>query len=229
MNILAFDTAGDLLSAGLRTDEGYFEENRLSGLKHSENLLPSIKRLIEFAGIKLDQLDLIICTRGPGSFTGLRIGMATAKGLSTGTGAPVVSVNSLDAYAYGYNFFSGSVVPVIDARKNRFYTAVYSDGKRVSDYMDISSDDLRNELSDSKRVLFTGPGSSLLEERFLSNTDKAPVFDSFFSFFNSGLASVIVELGIRQYNESGPDSNDTGPFYIRKSDAELSIYGSKKN
>ncbi len=82
MNILAFDTASSLLNIALSTDRGFFEINHSIGLTHSEHLLPSVDYLLKTAGSTASELDLIICTRGPGSFTGLRIGMATAKGMA---------------------------------------------------------------------------------------------------------------------------------------------------
>ncbi|MDC7228027.1 MAG: tRNA (adenosine(37)-N6)-threonylcarbamoyltransferase complex dimerization subunit type 1 TsaB [Spirochaetales bacterium] len=216
MNILAFDTAGNFLSTGLSTGKAFFEENRFAGLKHSEYLLPSVNRLMDNAEIDFSDLDLIVCSRGPGSFTGLRIGMSTAKGLSTGSDTPVVSVNNLDALAYNFSFFNGAVIPVIDARKQRFYTAVYQKGERISEYLDISAEEVSDIASGYKQVLFTGSGSEILRERLGTPA-------STFNWFKTdyGLSPVLVNLGRIIYETDGPDPDDQGPFYIRLSDAEL--------
>ena len=130
MNILAFDTATQKLAAALKINSEIFTITADQGFKHSEKLLPAIEKLFEISGSKIDDIDLIGCTRGPGSFTGLRIGMSTATGLSLGKNIPLVSVPTLDYYSYSLDSFDGAVLPVIDARKNRFYTAVYHKGEK---------------------------------------------------------------------------------------------------
>lgn len=222
MNILAFDTAGDFLSVGIQTEAGFFEENRFSGLSHSEHLLPSVERLMKRADLKFKNLDLIVCSKGPGSFTGLRIGMSTAKGISTGCGTPIVSVNNLDIHSHALNFFDGAVVSVIDARKKRFYSAVYSKGKLVSDYFDISAQDLIKYLNNKyDRVLFTGPGSELLKKNITDNLLDIDFSVDYFQQKN-GVSFSMIERGIDIFNKDGADPDDSGPFYIRLSDAELS-------
>jgi tRNA threonylcarbamoyladenosine biosynthesis protein TsaB len=227
MNILAFDTSGGFLSIGLQTDTGFFEENRSAGLRHSEHLLPSVQKLIEKAELDFKTIDLIICSRGPGSFTGLRIGMSTAKGLGAGHGTPIVSVASLDIYAHDLGFFDGAVVPVLDARKKRYYSAVYFKGERKSDYLDISSSDLISMLNKYNRVLFTGPDCDL----FLEDLDKSEQRPNFsIEHFNPrhGLSAAMMKLGEKIFNERGADHESAGPLYIRLSDAEI-IHSEKKN
>ena len=220
MNILAFDTSGNSLSTCLISGDELYEENRTSGLKHSEYLLPSVDRLMKQAELDYSELDLIVCTKGPGSFTGLRIGMSTAKGLSAGCDTPIISVNILDAYAAGFNFFPGVVVPVIDARKQRFYTAVFKDGERLSDYLDISAEDLAGVLNNYEEVLFTGPAAFLITDIFNSSKiDFKPTLHYFKQ--SSGISNILAELGKELYQKNGPDSDDSGPMYIRLSDAEL--------
>ena len=216
MNILAFDTAGSFLSTGLKTPNGFYEENRDAGLKHSEYLLPAVETLMEKAGIQFPDLDLIVCSKGPGSFTGLRIGMSTAKGLSAGCGAPVVSVNNLDAHAFGLKFFDGAVVPVIDARKKRFYTAFYINGAPDSDYLDISAEELVAKAEKYKRILLTGPGISVIKDELKNSPAGYEYFEN-----GCGLSTALIKLGRILYEKNGPDPDDSGPFYIRLSDAEL--------
>jgi len=220
MNTLTFDTSGSFLSIGLKTDNGYFEENRSAGLRHSEHLLPSVSRLMEAAELEFINLDLIVCSKGPGSFTGLRIGMSTAKGLAAGHQTPIVSVASLDMPAYGLDFFDGAVVPVIDAKKKRYYSAIFSKGERKSDYLDISVSDLLEKLKDYKHVLFTGPDCvKFIEE--LAETDADVNFSIESYKTGQGFAQTMIELGERIFSERGADPESSGPLYIRLSDAEL--------
>ncbi len=221
MNILAFDTSGVFLSVCVKTEKYFFEETRYAGMKHSEHLLPVINHLMEQSNLTFDNLDLIVCSKGPGSFTGLRIGMSTAKGISTGCNAPLVSVNTLDAMAHKLDFFDGAVVPVIDARKNRFYTAVYVNGNLESDYLDVSVETLSLLLNKRNKVLFAGTDCAMLES-LLADMEPAAEFDYFFYHSLSGLSSTFAETGQKLFEANGPDPDDAGPLYIRLSDAELS-------
>ena len=216
VNILSFDTSSGDLSIALKSGTGLFEKFISQGFKHSENLAGEIKKLVETAGIEMDKLDLIVCVEGPGSFTGLRIGMATAKGLSFSLGKPMTAVPSLDAMAFGLDFFNGIVVPVIDARKKRFYSALYKKGERISDYLDISAEGLIEKLLPHKRVLLTGPDADLFhrasEYRYVLN----PVY-------NRANARFLLELGVDKYNKHGEAPEGLGPMYLRKSEAEIGI------
>ncbi len=226
MNILAFDTSGKFLSVGLKTENGFFEENMQAGLRHSEHLLPAARQLMEKAELEFNAIDLIVCTKGPGSFTGLRIGMSTAKGLAGGHGTPIVSVISLDVLSHNLEFFDGAVVPVIDARKKRFYSAIYHRGERQSDYLDISVPDLLSKLGSYSRVLLTGPDCDL----FLDNITQlglSPDFTIEKFMPRPGLSTVLMELGEAVFNERGADPESSGPLYIRLSDAEI-IHREKK-
>ncbi|MBI9105215.1 MAG: tRNA (adenosine(37)-N6)-threonylcarbamoyltransferase complex dimerization subunit type 1 TsaB [Spirochaetales bacterium] len=225
MNTLAFDTSGSFLSIGLKTETGFYEENRSAELRHSEHLLPAVERLMNTAGIEFSNLDLIVCSKGPGSFTGLRIGMSTAKGLAAANGTPIVSVSSLDILARGLSFFNGAVVPVIDARKKRFYSAIYYCGEKQTDYLDISTPDLAAMLKDYSRVLFTGPDCGI----FLHNLQSAYYNFSVEQYRPvQGLSLVMIEHGESIFSEKGADREDSGPLYIRLSDAEI-IHNEKKS
>lgn len=220
MNTICFDTSGEILFTGLKTDTAFFQESINSGFKHSEHLLMSIEGLLKKAGIAYKDVNLIACTRGPGSFTGLRIGMSTAKGLSTGIGCPLVSVNTLDVLAYNFKEALGAVVPVLDARKKRYYSAIYFKGKLVSEYMDISPEKLFKKVSNFNNVIFCGPGAKLLKE---SCFEKPSILETKFSFkANTNPIIALAEIGRIQFEKNGSDPDNSGPFYIRLSDAELS-------
>ncbi len=217
MNILALDTATDVLSVALQVEDVLIETTRTGGYEHSERLVPVIQWLLAEGGISFSDLNLIVYSRGPGSFTGLRIGAATAKGFSLGWYVPVVSIPTLDAYAYPHCFFPGAVVPLLDAKKRRYYSAVYTEGKRIGEYADISAENLVSSLSAHERVLFTGPGSILLKER----TDIETSGFSFDPFPLSGKGASLLALGIRQFRTEGADPEGSGPVYIRPSEAEI--------
>lgn len=217
MNIVALDTATEILGVSLRTATGYFETTIAAGLRHSEYLLPTIDGLMRLAGAEAP-FDLVVCMRGPGSFTGLRIGMATAKGLAEGSRCPLVAVPTLEVLADGLEYFSGTVVPVIDARKRRVYAALFQNGKRITADLDIGPEELAAYLKKASRVLVTGPGAHLL----------AGIADSHNEWHldpraSSGRTASLLQLGERRFREHGPDPVDLGPVYLRESEAQLGI------
>lgn len=217
MNILAFDTSTEILSICLMRGDNLFLRESLEGLKHGETLLPSIYRLMADARLTTTDLDLLACSRGPGSFTGLRIGMTTAKGLSEGSGVPIVSVDTLDVLALPFVFFDGAVVPAIDARKSRYYTAVYTAGRRETEQLDCTTDMLVHLLKDKRRVLLTGPGARKLADTLEAERDG--VYACSGPLYHTGCS--LATLAALEYERRGADGPEQGPVYIRESDAEL--------
>jgi tRNA threonylcarbamoyladenosine biosynthesis protein TsaB len=230
MNILAMDTSRDVLEVAVRAKSGTFLDIRYAGLKHSEQLMPVIDTVLRNANITPRELSLIICAKGPGSFTGLRIGMSTAKGIAAAVDCPLVSVPTLDAMAFGYEFFDGVVVPIIDAKKRRVYASMYTTGIRIDDYLDIAPSDLvdrltrkmeietgnemGNEMKKEGKCLLLGGGVHLLP----------PIPGARFTRLNTApLILRYLALGEDSFDGSGSDSEDSGPMYLRKSDAELSL------
>lgn len=216
--VLAVDTASPLLSVCLKKGDSWFEITLQDGLKHSETLMNTILLIIKEGNIQKTDLELLICTEGPGSFTGLRIGMSTIKGLAYGLGIPYTAVKTTDYLAYGYDYFPGAVVPVMDARKKRLYCAIYAEGKKINGPLDLSEDDLFEHLQEYERVLFTGPDCSMISD------GKRPGIFKDGNYFQ-GKSRQLLELGLKRFQNEGPFSDDAGPVYLRKSEAEIGLYG----
>jgi len=175
MNILAIDTSGTSASAALMDEHMVFAESSvtLADLRfkdrktHSETLMPMIEGLFEVSGMAMGAVDCIACTCGPGSFTGLRIGAATAKGLAFALGKPLIAVPTLDALAYnvaGINTSKTWVIPMLDARRGQAYSAFYYMGEeRRTDYLAEPVDDLlkmlKNLISKDSHIIFLGEGA----------------------------------------------------------------------
>ena len=126
MLILAVESSAQTASAALCRDGkllGQYSVN--SGNTHSTTLLPMAEQLLYAAGLTPDAVDLFACSRGPGSFTGVRIGVATVKGLAFGTDKPCVGVSALEALAYGLRGADGIVCPLIGARRSQYYAALF--------------------------------------------------------------------------------------------------------
>jgi tRNA threonylcarbamoyl adenosine modification protein YeaZ len=146
-NLLAFDTSSSILSLALQTPMGISCEQLDFGLLHQELLASRVDAITKIHSLKLKELQGIICSRGPGSFTGLRIGMALAKGLSQGLQIPVISVTTLDAMAESMitQTYEGYVLTLIDGKKQRFFWALY-------------------EISNSNWIRCLGPGDNSMVE-----------------------------------------------------------------
>lgn len=222
MKVLAIDTATDVCGIGLLLEgDRWFECASKAGLNHASFLSEGVHRILTDAGIAPSDLDLIVCSRGPGSFTGLRIGMATAKGLGAGAGVPLVSVPTLDAMAFGLEWAGAAVVPVVDAKKNRVFAAAYRGGKRISGPVDIDLNKIGPFLEKLGTVVLTGPGAELAAGQI--HPLEIPVDRR-----NLSWNRAYTELGMREFHRRGADAPDAGPEYLRKSDAEIKLDGGSR-
>jgi len=128
MNILALDTSGVTASIAILRDETVLAEIFLNlGRNHSEILLPYIDQLLAATGLELRAIDLFACTVGPGSFTGIRIGVSTVKGLALAVDRPIVGLSALDVLAMNAMGLQGKICPMIDARREQVYAGLYAD------------------------------------------------------------------------------------------------------
>ncbi len=218
MNVLSIDTATEVCGIGLLFDNGSWLEAVIkAGLKHSEVVMDTVHRILEDAGVSLSDVNLIVCSGGPGSFTGLRIGMATAKGLAAGAGIPLVAVPTLDAMAFHLLWSPMTVVPLLDAKKKRVYAAAYRNGQKIRGDLDLDLERIDDFLADLGRVVLTGPGVSLEAVEHLRSKKL------FLEKGSYGWNRAYAELGMKRLDKYGPDKPDAGPEYLRKSDAELKL------
>jgi len=226
MNILAVDTAGSMLTVAVRTDT-YFEEANLrpQGMRHSETIMPAIFDICRSCNTEIADIDLFVCTRGPGSFTGLRIGMATVKGLAFGLEKPVVSVSTLEYHAKSISHFDGCVIPAIDARKDKYYLGVFEcregECRRLMSDIDGTVDDLERYVDLYSSVLVAGPDrevfAGILKDKYpLKNITTECEYT-----VPKGVA--LIDLGLERYGTLGADDIGQGPVYLRKSDAEIAL------
>lgn len=164
MYILALDSTAVTASAALWSDGSLMAQYMLnSGHTHSTTLLPMIRHMLETSGVSVDKIDCMACSVGPGSFTGIRIGIATVKGLAFGTDKPCIGVSSLEAMAYGMKSVNGIVCPVINARRTQYYSALFriQDGAvtRLTEDEVILGADLDGILAEyDESIYLTGDG-----------------------------------------------------------------------
>lgn len=167
MKILAIEASAVAASAAVCEDERILAQSfQNNGLTHSVTLLPMVERLLCDCGMALDAVDLIAVAAGPGSFTGLRIGIATAKGLAWPGDKPCAGVSTLEAMAWSVAHMGGELCPVMDARRNQVYNARFRavDGRpvRLTEDRAIGVEELAGELKKSgKPQILVGDGAEL--------------------------------------------------------------------
>ena len=176
MLILAFESSAKSASVALVKDgELLSQYSQCSALTHSRTLLPMAEDMLKNAEVKLSEVDLIAVAHGPGSFTGIRIGVSTVKGLSWAADKPCVGVSTLEAMAWHGLLSGGYVCPVMDARRQQVYNALFKieDGKpqRITDDRPIALTQLADEVrSLNAPVLLVGDGAALTEKFFRENS-----------------------------------------------------------
>ena len=147
MITLAIDSSSKVATAALIKDDTLLGEITLNDKKeHSVILMTIIQDLLKFHKLDVNDIDGYVVSKGPGSFTGLRIGMATIKGLSFGSNKPYVSISSLDALAYSVSAFDGIICPIMDALRDSVYTCLYKSSynslEKLTDYSALDLDEL---------------------------------------------------------------------------------------
>jgi tRNA threonylcarbamoyladenosine biosynthesis protein TsaB len=226
MKILAIETASRLGGlAVLDSNVGLIASTRLNVLaSHSETLMVEIDHILKLAGLGPMEIDVLAVSSGPGAFTGLRVGLGTAKGIAFATGARVVAVPTLEAYAMSLPYDHLPVAPMLDARKREVYAALFiGDGdkrlKRMIPEAPFKPADFINQLGDLESVLFAGEGAiayrDIIKEQFKGKAHFAP--EPQMHLDPSSVA--LLGLKMAQANEYS-DPKKLSPIYLRKSEAE---------
>lgn len=172
MKILAVDSSALVASAALCEDGRLLAEYTINNKNtHSETLLPMIESLLSFFSLEIKDIDLFAVSSGPGSFTGVRIGAATVKGLAFASEKPCVGVSTLEALAYNLRFHKGLICPVMNARRAQVYTALFrSDGESLTRLMPDSAlaiSELDSILAEyGEEVALVGDGYGVTEDGF---------------------------------------------------------------
>ncbi|MDO4489545.1 MAG: tRNA (adenosine(37)-N6)-threonylcarbamoyltransferase complex dimerization subunit type 1 TsaB [Lachnospiraceae bacterium] len=170
MKLLAIDSSGMVASIAVWEDDLLLAEYTVNYKKtHSQTLLPMLDEVSGMIELDLNTVDAIAVTKGPGSFTGLRIGSATAKGLGLALKKPVVPVPTVDALAYNAVYAPGYICPIMDARRSQVYTGLYTfegrEMKTVMEQVPLSVADLAEKLNQLEApVLFLGDGVPVYEK-----------------------------------------------------------------
>ena len=218
MKILAVDTSGPVCGVAVADDQHILSEMTvLNKRTHSTNLMPMIEETLQSAGLELADMDRIAVVIGPGSFTGIRIGVSTVKGLAHGAGKPCVAVDALEALALSAGGFDGLVCPIQDARAGQVYGAVFRNGERLMDDVPIKLEDYVEQLKTlGERYLFTGDGMDVHREQLKEMLGDRACFPE--AHLNHLRPSAVAVLGMRA--EMTEDYLNLMPNYLRAPNAE---------
>ena len=226
MIILSVDSATPVAAVAVCQDGVILAEEMLNvGNIHSVQLMPMIADVLAKSGIKIKEVDAVAVSQGPGSFTGLRIGMATAKGLAQGAGIKLITVPTLDSLAENLWGLSGLVCPILNAKKNEVYSAVYrfngEKAERLSEYLAIAPADLIKELGkNSENIYFLGDGVAVYKEMLVEALGEKAKFAKADKMLNSGAALAVLGYEKALKGEFA-ELYTAEPIYIRKCEAQI--------
>ena len=229
MKILAFDSSGMVASVALTEDDILLGEYTTNHKKtHSQTLLPMLDELMKMLSMDVKDVDVLALANGPGSFTGLRIGAATVKGLSLALDKPVVTVPTLLGLAYNMWGSDHVICPLMDARRNQVYTGIYAFcGSRMNileEQMAIGIEELAEKLREygkDKGIVFLGDGVPVHQKNLKENLLKD--FDISFApaHMNCQRAAAVGTLAIQYYHGGKMETAaEHKPDYLRVSQAE---------
>lgn len=226
MIILSIDCSSTVATCALLRDDCLLSEYVINNKReHSVLVMPIIEMLLKDTGIDITEVDGFVVSKGPGSFTGLRIGMATIKGLSFGSDKPYISVSSLDALAYSLINFDGIICPIMDALRDSVYTCLYKNEngnlKPLIDYSALDLDELVSLLKEKdEKVLFTGDGLVKYKDYLKEHLPNAIFAPNHLSIIR---ASSLGELGLKLLLEGKCDDVNSAPLYLKKPQAEREL------
>lgn len=235
MLILSLDSTAQTASAALSEDERFLGGVCLNiGNKHSTTLLPAAAFLLEQAGKSVADVDLFALAAGPGSFTGVRIGAGTVKGLALGRNVPCIGVSSLEMMAEGFSIADGIVCPMINARRDRYFTAYFlADNGRITRLTDddtLSGEEIEKYLSEQSRpVYLTGDGADVFLESH-GGVSPMPVPEMLkypFAYYAGILAKRIYD-GTDDDERAAFTAENLRPVYLRQPQAERELQEKQK-
>lgn len=220
MKILSIDTASNLCTVAVLENEKCIKEIIVNDARnHSEKIMPVIEQALLESNLTLQNIDLIVCDKGPGSFTGIRIGVGTVLAFKDSLNIPCIGISSLQALAYNINT-NGIICSLIDAKNNNVYFGVFEKKNNIVTQLEEFSfktiDEIIPILQKYNKIIFVGDGSTQHKEFLHSNFNTSTFSDkNDLSSFSLGLA------GLSAYNKN--INSDLMPLYLRKSQAERAL------
>ena len=217
MKILAVDTSSEICGVSILEDDKLIDDNSLNnGMTHSENLMPLISEILERNNLKLSDIELIVCTVGPGSFTGIRIGVATIKALAEVNNTKIVEITSLELLAG--NIKNAEIkVSIIDARNDQVYCGIFDkDNNLIEDMIADSIDNTIQKLKKYNNIVCVGNGAVKYKGLLKSQISSIEFCEE-----NIQKAEIAGKIGYAKYLQKYlKNADEILPIYLRKSQAE---------
>ena len=230
MKILALDSSGIVASVAVVEDDTLLAEYTVNYKKtHSQTLLPMLDEIVKMTELELESIDAIAVAAGPGSFTGLRIGSATAKGLGLALKKPLVEVPTLEGLAYNLCGTEGLICPIMDARRGQVYTGIYecadNELKVMEEQMAVPIEELgeklKRYLKEGRRVTFLGDGVPVHKAKITEEILPGEAVTFAPANMNRQRAASVGTLGMQYYKEGKIETAmEHEPEYLRVSQAE---------
>ncbi|MGI6751203.1 MAG: tRNA (adenosine(37)-N6)-threonylcarbamoyltransferase complex dimerization subunit type 1 TsaB [Anaerovoracaceae bacterium] len=234
MNLLAIETTGRKASVALINQKGdVYSISSPKELSHLQNLIPMISTLLKERGLAIEDLSCIAVSQGPGSFTGIRIGMATCKALAMALQIPVIGVPTLMSFAWNTPHYQGLICPVFDARQEQVYGGAYfwkdgvclqavPDGAyAIEDFFNLALNSLHKPSK--KEIMIFGDGAHVYNERFKDwvNFNEGQKIVYAHEDVNNHKASSVARLALEKWNKGQLLTwDELEPVYIRKAEAQ---------
>lgn len=221
MNILVLDCAVTKLSIAVKTEDKFISQTYDIGMRQSEILVPTIDEILSKAGITAADLNYSALTIGPGSFTGLRLGISALKAIELAYNVPVYGISSLTIYSYAYKDLGLPILSCIDANKDKFYACLSDQNSLILEEGDYEVEEIISKLNGLSKVLLAGPDAQKLADIIKENKNDIEVLTTKASAMTTEALVAITEDKISKGEATLKDFD--GPVYLRASEAELAL------
>ena len=223
MKALAIDCACSRLTVAAKNEDKTCTAIYDIGMRQSETLVPAIDFVLEKCSLAKNELDYTTLTIGPGSFTGLRLGISALKAIECAAGTPVYGISSLETYAFPYASLGLPVLACIDANKDRFFAGVYLNGKSIIEDGDYDIPFLAEKLKDTTKLILAGFEKDT--EKLKDLLSKALPKIELIQFPVSNVTTdSLFKLAEMKLNSKAPSLQEyDGPVYLRASEAEIKL------
>ncbi len=228
MKILSIDTTSEVCSVAILEDKKVIKElSNEDGNTHSVKLMPQIEQILAQTNLTLNDIDLFVCDKGPGSFTGIRIGISTIKAFCDVTNIPAIGITSLMGLAYNVDF-DGYICSLIDAKNNNVYYGLFDNSNKnyvkTGDYLAENINYITEILNFcNKPIFFVGSGSIVYKDMLKSSLKEKAIFNDDPKF--NKLTSI--SIGIAGFdvfsNNLNTEEYNLSPIYLKKTNAEREL------
>lgn len=232
MKILSIDTASNICGVSILEDTNLIcQLDQDTGRTHSENLMPMLQQALKQANLTLKEIDLFVCDKGPGSFTGIRIGIATVKAFHDSLSIPCIGINSLESLAYSIKR-EGFIASILDCKNDNCYFALYElKNNKYKEMLPPTADTITNALnacekyfSNTSTITFVGNGCEIYKKLILPKFENAILTNPEHNLLNSYYVAL---AGLEQFKQK--KSDDILPLYLKKPQAQRQLEEKTKN